>query len=96
MIASARAAWDQLGVLRTSRTALAVEYFPVAAERSISTRCSSSAITVLAITRVRFALPERGSGKLLELEFDQEAGQFTRSQEVEVVPSVPPPGRGPP
>lgn len=46
--------------------------------------------------RVRFALPERGSGKLLELEFDQEVGQFTRAQEVEVVPSVPAPGRGPP
>lgn len=48
------------------------------------------------IWRVRFALPERGSGKLLELEFDQEARRVIRSQEVEVVPSAPMPGRGPP
>jgi hypothetical protein len=47
------------------------------------------------IWRVRFALPKRGSGKLLELEFDQEARQVIRSQEVDIIPSAAPPGRAP-
>ncbi len=47
------------------------------------------------IWRVRFALAERGSGKLLELEFDEVARQVIRAQEIEVVPSAPLPGRSP-
>jgi hypothetical protein len=45
--------------------------------------------------RVRFALAEPGSGKLLELEFDEAVRSVVRAQEVEVVPGAPPPGRGP-
>jgi hypothetical protein len=45
--------------------------------------------------RVRFALAERGSGRLLELEFDEATRSVVRSQEVEVVPTAPLTGRGP-
>lgn len=44
--------------------------------------------------RVRFALAKPGSGRFLELEFDEVARQVVRAQEIEVVPSAPPPGRG--
>jgi hypothetical protein len=45
--------------------------------------------------RVRFALPERGSGRFLEIEFDETTRTATGAQEVEVVPSSPMPQRGP-
>ncbi|MBJ6759956.1 hypothetical protein JGU66_04220 [Myxococcaceae bacterium JPH2] len=35
--------------------------------------------------RVRFGLPEKGSGKVLELEFDSLARHVTRVQEIDVV-----------
>ncbi len=47
------------------------------------------------IWRVRFALAERGSAKLLELEVDEVARRVVSAQEIEVVPSAPLPGRSP-
>jgi hypothetical protein len=45
--------------------------------------------------RVRFALADRGSGRLLELDFDEATRSVVRAQEVEVVPTAPLSGRGP-
>lgn len=40
--------------------------------------------------RIRFALPEEGSGKVLELEFDELAQQVTGVRRLDITPDMPP------
>ncbi|WP_233595296.1 MULTISPECIES: hypothetical protein [Corallococcus] len=40
--------------------------------------------------RIRFALPEEGSGKLLELDFDELARRVTGSRRLDITPTFPP------
>ncbi|XXF77155.1 hypothetical protein P2318_29490 [Myxococcaceae bacterium GXIMD 01537] len=47
------------------------------------------------IWRLRFALAPKGSGKLLQLDFDEATRQVVKSQEIDIVPSAQPPGTGP-
>ncbi|WP_233582807.1 hypothetical protein [Corallococcus sp. CA053C] len=43
--------------------------------------------------RLRFALPEEGSGKLLELDFDELAQRVTGSRRLDITPEMPPTSR---
>ncbi|WP_244237187.1 hypothetical protein [Corallococcus llansteffanensis] len=40
--------------------------------------------------RIRFALPEEGSGTLLELDFDELAQRVTGSRRLDITPEMPP------
>ena len=60
-------------------------------------RCSRSWATATSCRRIRpnywrirFALPEEGSGKLLELEFDELAQRVTGVRRLDITPDMPP------